>query len=69
MQILFRNPNTFVLIFVIMLWSPEIHQTLKETLSALETEGKKMGLRINEEKTKYMGMSPTQVKNDLSGTL
>lgn len=24
-----------------------------------------MGLRINEEKTKYMGMSPTQVKGSL----
>jgi hypothetical protein len=34
--------------------------TLKELLSALETEGKKMGLRINEEKTKYMKMSSTQ---------
>jgi hypothetical protein len=26
----------------------------------LETEGRKMGLRINEEKTKYMKMSSTQ---------
>jgi hypothetical protein len=28
--------------------------TLKELLSALETEGRKMGLRINEEKAKYL---------------
>jgi hypothetical protein len=36
-----------------------LFQTLKEILSAMETEGRKMGLRINEEKTKYMKMSPT----------
>jgi hypothetical protein len=35
--------------------------TLKE-LSALEIEGRRMGLRINEEKTKYMKMSSTQAR-------
>jgi hypothetical protein len=39
-------------------------QTIKEILYALKTEGRKIGLRINAEKTKYayMKMSPTQVK-------
>jgi sorting nexin-29 len=39
--------------------------TLKELLSALEIEGRKMGLRINEEKTKYMKMSCTQARRYL----
>lgn len=38
-------------------------QNLKEILSTLESEGRKIGLRINEKKTKYTKMSPTQVKN------
>jgi sorting nexin-29 len=36
--------------------------TLKELLSALETEGRKMELRINEEKNKYIRMSSTQAR-------
>jgi sorting nexin-29 len=36
--------------------------SLKELLSALETEGRKMGLRINEEKIKYMKMSSSQAR-------
>jgi hypothetical protein len=39
--------------------------TLKELLAALETEGRKIGLRINEEKTKYMKMSSTQARRYL----
>jgi hypothetical protein len=35
--------------------------TLKE-LCALETEGRKMGLRINEEKTKYLNVLYTSKK-------
>jgi hypothetical protein len=41
--------------------------TLKELLSALETEGRKMGLRINEEKTRYMKMS-SHKQEDISKT-
>jgi hypothetical protein len=43
--------------------------TLKELLSALETEGKKMGLRINEEKTKYMKMSSTRARSYLQNLI
>jgi hypothetical protein len=39
--------------------------TLKELLSALETESRKMGLRINGEKTKYVKMSSTQARRYL----
>jgi hypothetical protein len=41
---------------------------LKE-LSALETEGRKTGLRINEEKTKYMKMSSTQARRYLQNLI
>jgi hypothetical protein len=40
-------------------------QTLKEILSELENEGRKIGLRINEEKTKYKNVSPIQAKSYL----
>jgi hypothetical protein len=43
--------------------------TLKELLSALETEGRKMGLRINEEKTKYMKMPCTQARRCLQNLI
>jgi hypothetical protein len=39
--------------------------TLKELLSAMETKGRKMGLRIFKEKTKYMKMSSTQARRYL----
>jgi hypothetical protein len=39
--------------------------SLKEISSALGIEGMKMGLRIDEEKTKHKKMSPTRVKNIL----
>jgi hypothetical protein len=42
--------------------------TLKE-LFALETEGRKMGLRINEEKTKYMKISSIQARRYLQNLI
>jgi sorting nexin-29 len=43
--------------------------TLKELFSALETEGRKMGLRINKEKTKYMKLSFTQTRRYLQNLI
>jgi hypothetical protein len=38
----------------ILFWVTGNIQTLNEILSELETEGRKLGLKINEGKTKYM---------------
>jgi hypothetical protein len=43
--------------------------TLKQLLSALETEGRKMELRINEEQTTYMKMSSTQARRYLQNLI
>jgi sorting nexin-29 len=43
--------------------------TSKELLSALKIEGRKMELRINEEKTKYMKMSSTQARRYLQNLI
>jgi hypothetical protein len=43
--------------------------TLKELLSALETEGRKMGLKIHEEKTKYLKMSSTRERRYLQNLI
>jgi hypothetical protein len=40
-------------------------QTLKEILSELESVNRKMGLKINEEKTKCMILFPTQAQKQL----